>query len=341
LNKLAGLPSRSENRTLSGQFLGYSGFAFSTSLLSTIFNATSQYPAIAGIDIANGGDGSRTYLQVFNYTDNANLVSHWNAGGLIAVSHHFPNPLRTNGMAGMGATGRETSANIANMLGGPDANNPDKQRWYDGLWQVYQALLDMQNRGITVLYRPLHEMNGDWFWYGGLGTSSRPNSQVSDYHALWNSIFTYMTTAKGPGYPALTNLIWVYSPDYSRSGVTSYIVSNQTDIVALDAYLDDPDTNANLLSQYNAMLGLGKPFAFAEIGPNNKRTDGQFDYNRWLNGIRNRYGQTTFFMAWNNFTDIVNGTPQLVKIEPTSNLNASSLYNTGNWMLNRGEETLL
>jgi mannan endo-1,4-beta-mannosidase len=149
-----------------------------------------------------------------------------------------------------------------------------------------------------------------------------------------------MTTAKGTGYPALTNLIWVYSPDYSRSGVTNYIVSNRTDIVAFDAYLDDPDTNANLLSQYNALIGLGKPFAFAEIGPNNKRTDGQFDYNKWLNGIRTRYGQTTFFMAWNNFTDTINGSQQLVKIEPTSNLNASGLYNNYNWMLNRGEETL-
>jgi len=96
--------------------------------------------------------------------------------------------------------------------------------------------------------------------------------------------------------------------------------------------LDVPHTNSTLLARYNQLLGLGKPFAFAEISPNNNRTDGQFDYNNWLNAIRNRFGQTTFFMVWDDFNSI--------KIAPTSNLNASSLYNSYDWMLNRGEESL-
>jgi beta-mannanase len=336
LNKLAGMPSKTINRTISGQFLGYSGFAFTTSWLNTIYSQTNQYPGIVGMDIANGGDSSRGFYDVFDHSNNASLVSHWNNGGLIAISHHFPNPLRTNGMAGIQQTGWETTANINNMLYGPNTNNLDKERWFGGLWQVYLSLLDLKNRGITVLYRPLHEMNGDWFWYGALGTASRPGSSVADFHKLWNSIFDYMTTSKGAGYPALDNIIWVYSPDYSRDNVTAYYQSGnsgiQTDIVALDAYLDDPQTNSTLQSKYNQLLGLGKPFAFAEIGPRNTRTDGQFDYNNWLNAIRNRFGQSTFFMAWDDFSS--------VKIAPTSNLNASSLYNSYNWMLNRGEEPL-
>ena len=204
LNNLANLPNGNNDRIVSGQFLGYSGFGFSAGLLSTINTATNYYPGIAGVDIANGGDGNRNFLDVFDYSANSSLVSHWNSGGLITVNHHFPNPLRTNGKAGMSDVGRETTSNINNMLYGPNSNNPDKNRWYGGLWEVYNALLDMKNRGITVIYRPLHEMNGDWFWYGALGTSSRPNSSTQDYKNLWSSIFDYMTTSKGAGYPSCT-----------------------------------------------------------------------------------------------------------------------------------------
>ncbi len=332
LNNLANLPNGNDDRIVSGQFLGYSGFGFSTGLLSTINTATNYYPGIAGVDIANGGDGNRNFLDVFDHSANADLVSHWNSGGLITVNHHFPNPLRTNGKAGMGATGRETTTNINNMLYGPNSNNADKDRWYDGLWEVYTALLDMKNRGITVIYRPLHEMNGDWFWYGGLGTSSRPNSATQDYKNLWSSVFEYMTTSKGSGYPALDNIIWVYSPDYSRSGVTNYIVSDETDIVALDAYLNDPETNTTLYNRYISMLSLNKPFAFGEIGPQNNRTDGQFDYTKWLNAMKNKYGEAVYFLAWNDFGS--------VKIAPTSNLNAFEFYNDYDWLLNRGEQNL-
>ncbi|MEO1021545.1 MAG: glycosyl hydrolase [Bacteroidota bacterium] len=332
LNILGNLPIKNADRTVSGQFLGYSGFGFNTSLLTTIFSATGQYPGLAGADLANGGDGNRTFFEVFNASANASLEAHWDNGGLVTINHHFPNPLRTNGMAGMGAVGRETTANINNMLYGPDLNNPDKDRWYGALWEIYLGLLDMKNRGVTIIYRPLHEMNGDWFWYGGLGTSSRPNSSTDDYKNMWNSIFDYMTTSKGAGYPALDNLIWVYSPDYSRSGVTNYVVQDKTDIVALDAYLDNPGTNSTLYNRYQEMLTLNKPFAFGEIGPNNQRTDGQFDYNDWLEAIRSRFGETIYFLAWNDFG--------AVKIAPTSNLNASDLYNKYDWMLNRGEEPL-
>jgi mannan endo-1,4-beta-mannosidase len=328
LNILANLPSKSNNRVVSGQFLGYSGFAFNAGLIQTVHDWTDQYPGIVGMDIANGGDASRDYLEVFNYSNNGSLVNHWNSGGLIAISHHFPNPLRQNGKAGLDPTGRETSSNISNMLYGPNSNNPDKQRWFDGLWKVYEALLDLQQQGITVIYRPLHEMNGDWFWYGGLGTSARPNSSVQDYKNMWDSIFNYMTTSKGPGYPALNNLIWVYSPDYGRSKVTDYYVANQVDIVSLDAYLDNPHSNSTLLNRYNQMLGLGKPFAFAEIGPRNDRTDGQFDFNNWINAMKNRFGQTTFFMAWD------------AQWAPTNNQGSWGLYNSYNWSLNRGEESL-
>ncbi len=332
LNNLANLPNGNNDRIVSGQFLGYSGFGFSTGLLSTINTTTNYYPGIVGVDIANGGDGNRNFLEVFDHSANSSLVSHWNNGGLITVNHHFPNPLRTNGKAGMGANGRETSTNINNMLYGPNSNNSDKDRWYDGLWEVYTALLDMKNRGITVIYRPLHEMNGDWFWYGGLGTSSRPNSSVQDYKNLWSSMFDYMTTSKGPGYPALDNIIWVYSPDFSRSGETNYIVSNETDMVALDAYLDNPESNSTLLTRYQSMLTLNKPFAFAEIGPNNQRTDGQFDYTKWLDAMKNRFGEAVYFMAWNDFG--------AVKIAPTSNQKAFELYNDFDWLLNRGEQVL-
>lgn len=49
-------------------------------------------------------------------------------------------------------------------------------------------------------------------------------------------MFNYLTNVKG-----LHNLIWVYSPDQSRAGPARYYPgADYVDIVALDAYVDDP-----------------------------------------------------------------------------------------------------
>jgi beta-mannanase len=61
-----------------------------------------------------------------------------------------------------------------------------------------------QGRGLPILFRPYHEMNGGWFWWG----DQKDGKFNGFYKALWKKTHEYFTVEHG-----LKNLIWVYSRD--------------------------------------------------------------------------------------------------------------------------------
>ena len=63
-------------------------------------------------------------------------------------------------------------------------------------------LARLQNAGVPVLWRPLHEASGGWFWWGAAG----PDACIE----LWKLMFDRMTNTHG-----LHNLIWVWNGQHA------------------------------------------------------------------------------------------------------------------------------
>jgi len=63
---------------------------------------------------------------------------------------------------------------------------------------IAQPLLEIQAAGIPVLFRPLHEASGGWFWWGASGPES--------FKELWILLYDKLTNEYG-----LNNLIWVWN----------------------------------------------------------------------------------------------------------------------------------
>jgi mannan endo-1,4-beta-mannosidase len=81
----------------------------------------------------------------------------------------------------------------------------------------------VSSNNIPVLWRPLHEASGGWFWWGAKGPGP--------FKQLWRLLFNRLTT-----YHNLHNLIWVLTnedPDW-------YPGNDVVDIVGVDAYPADP-----------------------------------------------------------------------------------------------------
>jgi mannan endo-1,4-beta-mannosidase len=102
-------------------------------------------------------------------------------------------------------------------------------------------LKKISSNNIPVLWRPLHEASGGWFWWGAKGSGP--------FKQLWRLLFNRLTT-----YHNLHNLIWVLTnedPDW-------YPGNDVVDIVGVDAYPADP-TDAlspnweNLKSQFDGV----------------------------------------------------------------------------------------
>ncbi|MBR1529642.1 MAG: hypothetical protein IJ642_10140 [Oscillospiraceae bacterium] len=100
--------------------------------------------------------------------------------------------------------------------------------------QISEALQTLAEQDIPVLWRPLPEAGGGWYWWGADGSQS--------YRWLWDVLYRRMTE-----YHHLHNLIWLWN------GQNESFLVNRYDIAVMDLY---PDENQPFGSRYEEFLWL-------------------------------------------------------------------------------------
>jgi mannan endo-1,4-beta-mannosidase len=287
LNYFHELSGRPEKRVLSGQFSNF-GNGANLRILEQIHEKTGHWPALIGVDYADFRRGSLT-CEVPNRV----ALEYWNQGGLVSVMAHMYNPANPNG-GGL----RDQGVNLDDLL------KPDSEthtRWMQELDLMAAGLKELQGAGVVVLWRPFHEMNGGWFWWG----AKDPDTFIK----VWRHMFDYFTQTKG-----LDNLLWVYGPNHGPNTAKYYAGDRYVDIVGLDAYTDFVDPQH--IKGYDEVAALPKPFGFTEFGPHGSQNPpGDYDYLRFIEGIKKDFAKTCFFMCWN------------AKWSLASNLNTKELLN--------------
>jgi len=130
------------------------------------------------------------------------------------------------------------------------------KKWCAQVDVIAGFLKQLQAAHIPVLWRPYHEMNGDWFWWGGrLGDNGTK--------VIYRQIFDRFVN-----YHHLDNLIWIWSVDRPARADRQFVDynpgTNYFDIAALDVYGSDFKQ-----SYYDDLLtqAAGKPVTLAEVGP--------------------------------------------------------------------------
>lgn len=152
----------------------------------------------------------------------------------------------------------------------------------------------MESEGVTILFRPLHEASGAWFWWGLQGRDSATNEV---FQKLW-----YMIYDRLENYHKLTNIIWVWNGQNPHTAIHP----NAFDIEGIDRYYDQEDISADALSAYYAkcwgelegydkycaelagMESTGKMMALTECG-----------YIPDPEGIKANNTMWLYYMVWN------------------------------------------
>ncbi|MGL1956358.1 MAG: glycosyl hydrolase [Colwellia sp.] len=105
---------------------------------------------------------------------------------------------------------------------------------------IAAELKKLADADIPVLWRPLHEAQGGWFWWGAKGSTA--------FKELWALMYDRLTDHHG-----LNNLIWVFT----HSGDLNadwYPGDNMVDIVGYDGYADPlNDDEATFSSQFSTL----------------------------------------------------------------------------------------
>jgi mannan endo-1,4-beta-mannosidase len=305
------LPNRDSSRVISGQQCGNTQTlpADYNKYIRGLYDQTGKWCALIGVDFNR--------VDAANYRSaNAVIIDHWNKGGLVTVSFHSDNPWTG------GDSWDTDQADLTDLV---DESTEAHKVFKVALDNAVVALKHLQSAGVVVLWRPFHEMNGNWFWWG-MGAHPDDPQPFGD---LWCWIYSYMVKSNG-----LDNLIWVYSanregdPAWSRSLDYYYPGPDYVDMVGVDVYADIID-----IQNYQALQSLQKPIALTEFGPGTPQEGGgDYDQLRIIYTIRSKYPDIVYWLSWGDWTSNGEGVYKSI----VNNRNAQALLEEP-WVITREE----
>ena len=217
-----------------------------------VYELTGNYPAIFGQDFGfSGGEDKDSTLSRSAMI--REVIRQYHAGSIPALCWHAVRPTEDEPVTFRGSILGKLSDWEFHQLLTPGTEL--HARWERQVDRIAGYLRELQDAGVPVLFRPYHEMNGNWFWWGG-----RPGPDGTP--ALYRMLFDRYVHVHH-----LNNLLWVWNvaAASSKSGPPSEYWPEPTyvDIVSMDIYR--PFTQ----SDYQSMLALAgdhKPIALAEVG---------------------------------------------------------------------------
>lgn len=272
MSYLAGIKGK---RVVSGQFIEQGPLT----PISDIQSTTGKWLGLIGGDYWHFGAGGGPSYTSFN----AIAKAYWAAGGLVTLTISLPNP----------STG--TGSNDPNNLTAGDLltnGTPTNTAFVNNLNGVAAGLADLQAAGVTVIFRPFHESNGNWFWWG---TTCLSNAQ---FIAAWQYVYTYFTNTKG-----LKNLIWMLAENWGATPTGPFPMNNRypgtnyVDMIGSDLYTSDPASAASEISWIDTTYN--KLVALAEFGPGSASIgDTNFSEVTLINAIKNSMPQVVLFQQW-------------------------------------------
>ncbi len=258
--------------TLSGQYASDQG-AYSQEV-QALYRLTGKYPAILGIDLMDYSPSRVSRGAQTSATDDA--LEWASRGGILTLLWHWNAP---KGLIDSDALpwwdGYKAAATTFDLGAALDGSDPEGYalllRDIDAIAVQLQRLADA---GVPVLWRPLHEASGGWFWWGAYG--------ADNYIKLWRLMYDRLTNVHG-----LDNLIWVYN---GQAG-TWYPGDAYVDIIAEDAYVSARDYESlyNLFYRATRYTDAPKMIGLAENGAIPDPALLVRDNARWL-----------FFITWSD-----------------------------------------
>ncbi|KAL1599919.1 hypothetical protein SLS60_007724 [Paraconiothyrium brasiliense] len=207
-------------------------------------------PAIGGYDFMDYTESRKAYGA--SSTDVDKAIAFAKTGGIITFQWHWGAP------AGLydtvdhpwysGFYADATDFNIETAL--KDTTNANYTLLIKDIDTIAVELKKLQAAAVPIIFRPLHEAEGAWFWWGAKGPDPAKK--------LWNILYDRLTN-----YHKLNNLIW----EWNSVAAAWYPGNDKVDLVSADTY--NQGDHGSISATYNSLLALTndtKIIAAAEIG---------------------------------------------------------------------------
>lgn len=246
----------------------------------SIIAVTGKVPAMWGTDISELDQ---------SLVDKA--ISQYKKGCIITLMYHQVKPFDADSLGFSRSVKGMVTDEQWEQIVTPGTKYHDM--WLAKIDARAELLKKLRDAHIPVLWRPYHEMNGMWFWYG-----NRPG--IDGIQKLWKQMYDRYVN-----FHHLDNLIWVWNANAPRDWKDDeayayelfYPGAKYVDILAADVYKNDyKQSHHDQLLE----LGKGKLIALGEVG------------NLPTPEILNQQPMWSWFMCWAHFP-WTNNTHEIIK----------------------------
>ncbi len=237
-------------KTLTGQ---HDQPLFGSAYYQLVYESTGKHPAVKGMDF---GFSEPNTLDGINFRQDIvdEAIAYNKEGAIITLMWHAVPPTHDEPVVFKKHIQGELSDEDWIELLTPDSKL--NHRWQSQVDVIAFFLKQIRDANVPVLWRPYHEMNGGWFWWGKQRINDR-------YKKLYRMLFERLVY-----YHNLNNLLWVFNGNEIRGNYIDpyeyyYPGHDFVDILATDVY-----SGAYPKKDYDDLLKLaeGRPIALGEVG---------------------------------------------------------------------------
>jgi mannan endo-1,4-beta-mannosidase len=194
---------------------------------SDVKSVTGSHPAVIGVDFSGLSGRPDSLIQRTKKELEKTIAATYDRGGVTTISWHFNNPASGGGFYWV-----DTISKPAVKLLIPGGTHHDV---YKNILTTVAALANStkgkDGRLVPMIFRPYHEFDGDWFWWG------RAHCTIDEFKALWRFTVSYLRDSLH-----VHNFIYAFSPDNrfftEEQYLERYPGDDWVDMVGVDNYGD-------------------------------------------------------------------------------------------------------
>ncbi len=276
---------------------------------SDIRKSTGSDPGLLGVDFMfitddeNNGSPSNWFFQQEKKIME-DVVEAYDKGMINTFVWHFREPYEGE-YFDVGPLSDFQKQNAFNSILPGGENHEYYKQKLNKIAEVSQNLIGSDGKLIPIIFRPFHEFDGDWFWWGAAYTS--PDSFIE----LWKFTIDYLIDNR-----EVNNMIFAYSPDNKFMSETDYLIrypgDEYVDVFGMDNYGDFIDEGEVALENANQKLGIISSLAITKnkvaaltetcyfVTPGTNSPIPNFYSERLFNTLTDNDIEISYMMFWSN-----------------------------------------
>jgi len=229
---------------------------------SDVKSVCGSHPAVIGVDVSGLSGRPAEAIEKEKIRLQKVVVDMYNRGGVTTVAWHFNNPVSEGGFYWKDDVSKPA---VKYLIPGGEAHEKYKEI-LKTIADWAHSLKGTDGKLAPVIFRPYHEFDGGWFWWG------KPHCTKDEFISLWQFTVSYLRDSLD-----VHNFIYAFSPDNKftteEAFLERYPGNEWVDMVGMDNYgdmgrdkydLENAAKKLKIISDYAAKSG--KLAAFTETG---------------------------------------------------------------------------